>query len=390
MFVLGIETSCDETSCSVLRGKDTILSNVVSSSLFRHKKFGGVVPEIASRHCMEQIQCVFEEALREAKIKPGDLDLIAVTQGPGLIGSLLVGVAFAKALAYQLEIPLVGVNHMEAHLVANFFGQKEPRRFIGLLVSGGHTMLTFCEKGKIHILGETVDDAVGEAYDKVAKILGLSYPGGPILDKLAKEGDPQAVQFTRPKLGRCLTNFADHFPSLEKRGQGRFKKSSSIPIFRHKALDGSVLRRSKMGKQIWHDAHRFDFSFSGVKTAVLYQFHDPKTRKPNPAAPSKKDMAASFQHAVIGWLVEKTLDASEFKGVSDIVVGGGVSANSYLREKLTRDAAAKGIKVWFPPFVLSTDNAAMIARRGFELFHRGCRSLMTMSGNPALTLGQQC
>jgi N6-L-threonylcarbamoyladenine synthase len=333
-YTLGVETSCDETSCSVLKGKDTILSNVVSSSLFRHKKFGGVVPEIASRHCMEQIQCVFEEALREAGIKPKDLDLIAVTQGPGLIGSLLVGVAFAKALAYQLDIPVVGVNHMEAHLVANFFGHKEPKRFIGLLVSGGHTMLTFCEKGKIHILGETVDDAVGEAYDKVAKIMGLSYPGGPVLDKLAKEGNPRAFHFTRPK-----------------------------------------------------QDHRFGFSFSGVKTAVLYQFQDPKTGKPNPAAPSKKDMAASFQHAVIGWLVEKALDAAELKKVFDIVVGGGVSANSHLREKLTRDGAAKGIKVWFPPFVLSTDNAAMIARRGFELFKQGRRSSLKMTGNPALALG---
>ncbi|MFA7254934.1 MAG: tRNA (adenosine(37)-N6)-threonylcarbamoyltransferase complex transferase subunit TsaD [Candidatus Omnitrophota bacterium] len=332
---MGVETSCDETSCSVLKGKDTILSNVVSSSLFRHKKFGGVVPEIASRHCMEQIQCVFEEALRQAQCKAQDLDLIAVTQGPGLIGSLLVGVSFAKSLAYQLGIPIVGVNHMEAHLVANFFGTPEPKRYIGLLVSGGHTMLTFCEKGKIHILGETVDDAVGEAYDKVAKIMGLSYPGGPILDKLAKEGNPCAFHFTRPK-----------------------------------------------------QDERFNFSFSGVKTAVLYQFQDPKTGKPNPAAPSVKDMAASFQHAVIGWLVEKALDAAEFKKAFDIVVGGGVSANSYLREKLTRDGAAKGIKVWFPPFVLSTDNAAMIARRGFELFKRGCCSPLKMTGNPALALGR--
>lgn len=332
-YTLGVETSCDETSCSVLKGKDTILSNVVSSSLFRHKKFGGVVPEIASRHCMEQIQCVFEEALHEAKIKPQDLDLIAVTQGPGLIGSLLVGVSFAKALGYQLNIPVVGVNHMEAHLVANFFGAPEPKRYIGLLVSGGHTMLTLCEKGKIHILGETVDDAVGEAYDKVAKIMGLSYPGGPILDKLAKQGNPRAVHFTRPK-----------------------------------------------------QEARFGFSFSGVKTAVLYLLQDFKTGKPRANAPSKKDLAASFQHAVIGWLVEKAIDAAEFKKVSDIVVGGGVSANSYLREKLTRDGAAKGIKVWFPPFVLSTDNAAMIARRGFELYKQGKRSKLNMIGDPALQI----
>ena len=332
-YTLGIETSCDETSCSVLKGKDTILSNIVSSSLFRHKKFGGVVPEIASRHCMEQIQCVFEEALHESKIKAKDIDLIAVTQGPGLIGSLLVGVAFAKALAYQLEIPLVGVHHMEAHLVANFIAQKEPERFIGLLVSGGHTMLTFCENGGIHILGETIDDAIGEAYDKVAKLMGLSYPGGPLLDKLARQGNSRAVSFTRPKLDK-----------------------------------------------------RFAFSFSGIKTAVLYKIQDPRTGKPNPEAPSKKDMAASFQHAVIGWVVEKALDACQHKGVSDIVVGGGVSANSYLREKLARDGAVKGIKVWFPPFILSTDNAAMIARRGFELHKKGIRSSLEMTADPGLLL----
>jgi N6-L-threonylcarbamoyladenine synthase len=332
-YTLGIETSCDETSCSVVKDGTKILSNVVSSSLFRHKKFGGVVPEIASRHSMEQIQCVFHEALEEAKIKPKDLDLIAVTQGPGLIGSLFVGVSFAKALAYELGIPLIGVNHMEAHLVANFFGQPEPKRYVGLLVSGGHTMLTFCEKGKIHILGETVDDAVGEAYDKVAKILGLRYPGGPILDKLAREGNPRAVPFTRPK-----------------------------------------------------QDNRFDFSFSGVKTAVLYRVKDPKTGQPKPDAPSTKDIAASFQYAAIGWLIEKALDAAEFKGVKDIVVGGGVSANSYLRAKLTRDGAAQRIKVWFPPFVLSTDNAAMIARRGFELCKQGHRSSYKMTGNPGLAV----
>ncbi len=332
-YVLGIETSCDETSCAVLRGKDEILSNVVSSSLFRHKKFGGVVPEIASRHCMEQIQCVFEESLREAKIKAADLELIAVTQGPGLIGSLFVGVSFAKALAYQLKIPFVGVHHMEGHLVASFFGQAEPERYIGLLVSGGHTMLTFCENGKIRVMGETVDDAVGEAYDKVAKLMGLGYPGGPVIDKLAKQGDPRAVLFTKPKQDR-----------------------------------------------------RFDFSFSGVKTAVLYKLRDPKTGKPNPGAPSREDMAASFQHAVIDWLTEKAIDACEFKGVSDIVVGGGVSANSHLRERLSKDAAAKGIKVWFPPFSLSTDNAAMIARRGFELYMQGVRSSYKMAVDPGLAL----
>lgn len=333
MLTLGVETSCDETSCAVVKDGREILSNIVSSSLFRHRKFGGVVPEIASRHCMEQIECVFHEALSEAKIKPEQLDLVAVTQGPGLIGSLFVGVSFAKALAYQLDIPLVGVNHMEAHLAANFFDTPSPEKFIGLLVSGGHTMLTYCERGRIRVLGETVDDAVGEAYDKVAKIMGLGYPGGPIIDKLAKEGNPRAVRFTQPK------------------------------------QDG-----------------RFDFSFSGIKTAVLYLLKDPKTGQPRPDVPSQADLAASFQHAVIEWLVEKTLDACDFKKVFDIAVGGGVSANSYLREKLTRDAAAKGISVRLPPFSLSTDNAAMIAKRGFELHKKGIRSSLKMTGEPALQI----
>ncbi len=350
-YTLGIETSCDETSCAVLKDGSRILSNVVSSSLFRHKKFGGVVPEIASRHCMEQIECVFHEALEEAGIQDKDLDLVAVTQGPGLIGSLLVGVSFAKALAYRLGIPFVGVNHMEAHLVANFFGHPAPKRFIGLLVSGGHTMLTFSEKGKIHVLGETVDDAVGEAYDKVAKIMGLGYPGGPVIDKLAKQGNPRAVHFTRPKQ------------------EDRFSRDPNV-----------------RGTSLGRDAHRFDFSFSGIKTAVLYLLQDFKTGKPKPDAPPPEDLAASFQHAVIGWLVEKAIDACSFKNVSEIVVGGGVSANSYLREKLTRDASAKGIRVWFPPFEFSTDNGAMIARRGWELYQKGKRSKLNMTGDPALMI----
>lgn len=352
-YVLGIETSCDETSCAVIENGAKILSNVVSSSLFRHRKFGGVVPEIASRHSMEQIRCVFDEALAEAKIRAPDLDLIAVTQGPGLIGSLFVGVSFAKALAYELGIPLVGVNHMEAHLAANFFDRPAPEKFIGLLVSGGHTTITYCEKGKIRVLGETIDDAVGEAYDKVAKILDLGYPGGPVIDRLAREGNPRAVQFTCPRLGRF--------------------SGKSSPSF-------------EGGSREAHDTHRFDFSFSGIKTAVLYLVKDPKTGQPKPDAPSSADIAASFQHAVIDWLVTKTLDAAGFKGVSDIVVGGGVSANSHLRNKLTREARAKGVEVWFPPFPLSTDNGAMIARRGFGLFQQGRRSSFRMTGEPSLAM----
>ncbi|MBI3306529.1 MAG: tRNA (adenosine(37)-N6)-threonylcarbamoyltransferase complex transferase subunit TsaD [Candidatus Omnitrophica bacterium] len=327
MITLGVETSCDETSCAVLKNGNEILSNIVSSSLFRHKAFGGVVPEIASRHCLEQIDFVFERALKEAKIKKSDIDLIAVTEGPGLIGSLLVGVSFAKALGYELGIPFIGVNHLEAHLAANFIGKKEPQKYIGLLVSGGHTSLSYHEKGKALILGSTVDDAVGEAYDKVAKILGLGYPGGPVIDKLAKTGNAKAYLFTKPK-----------------------------------------------------QDNPFNFSFSGIKTAVLYEVRREKTINEK----FVQDMAASFQEAVVKWLVEKTLAAAALKEVQNIVVGGGVSANSHLREVLGREGKNRGYEIWFPPLSLTSDNGAMIARRGFELYRKGRRSKLTLTGNPNL------
>jgi len=347
MITLGIETSCDETSCAVLKGRDEILSNIVSSSLFRHKPFGGVVPEIASRHSLEQIDTVFQEALEEAKVRARGLDLIAVTEGPGLIGSLFVGVSFAKALSYALKIPLVGVNHLEAHLSANFIGKTEPWKFVGLLVSGGHTVLSYHERGKVARLGETADDAAGEAYDKVAKILGLGFPGGPVIDQLACEGNPNAFRFTKPK------------------------------------QDG-----------------RFDFSFSGIKTAVLYKVC-PLTL-PSPPVGERgrvrveqklsnefvQDMAASFQHAVVGWLVDKTLEAAKFKRVKDIVVGGGVAANSRLRKALTETGARGGFRVWFPPLSLTNDNAAMIARHGIGLYKKGKRATLRLAGVANLKMGR--
>ncbi|MCB9799309.1 MAG: tRNA (adenosine(37)-N6)-threonylcarbamoyltransferase complex transferase subunit TsaD [Candidatus Omnitrophica bacterium] len=343
MLTLGIETSCDETSCAVIEGTHSIRSNVVSSSLFRHQPFGGVVPEIASRHCLEQIDVVFKEALRQAAIKPEDIDLIAVTEGPGLMGSLLVGVSFAKGLSYELGVPLVGVNHLEAHLVANFLNagkdqkpQRMPQQFIGLLVSGGHTMITYHQRGRVTILGETVDDAVGEAYDKVAKILNLGYPGGPVIDRLAREGNPDAIRFTKPKQKR-----------------------------------------------------RFDFSFSGVKTAVLYYVQNQR-RQPDwneeREKQLQKDLAASFQKAAVSWLVDKTLDAAVYKKVKTVIVGGGVSANSHLRQSLTETAAHQGLKVSFPTMALAGDNAAMIARRGVELYRSGKRASLKLTANPNLKI----
>ncbi len=342
MLTLGVETSCDETSFAVLKNGRRILSNVVSSSLFRHKPFGGIVPEIASRHSLEQVDTVFHEALKKAKVKSGDLDLIAVTEGPGLIGSLLVGVCFAKSLSYQLGIPLVGVNHLEAHLVAPFIiphpnplpqgegrVREEPSRFVGLLVSGGHTCLTLHEKGHVTLLGETVDDAVGEAYDKVGKILGLGYPGGPVIDQLAYEGDPEKFRFTKPK-----------------------------------------------------QKNRFDFSFSGIKTAVLYTVQKQK----NLSRSFVCDMAAGFQKACVHWLVEKTLAAASEHKVQDVVVGGGVSANSLLRKSLAEEGAKQNLKVWIPPLALTTDNAAMIGARGFDLYRQGKRASFQLTGNPSLKM----
>ena len=332
MYTLGIETSCDETACAVLEGGDRILANVISSSLARHKPFGGVVPEIASRHCLEAIDLVYQRALRKARIQPEQIDLIAVTRGPGLIGSIFVGVSFAKALSYALNVPFVGVNHLEAHLEANFIGIKRPRTFIGLIVSGGHTSLVCVRSNRYQLLGETVDDAIGEAYDKVAKILGLGYPGGPIIDRLAQSGNGKEVSFTKPK------------------------------------QDGP-----------------FDFSFSGIKTAVLnhYERHQKKFLSEE----YLKNFCAAFQETVMGWVVEKTMQACVAEGVPCVVVGGGVSANSRLRQLLARESRARGIRFFIPPFQLTTDNAAMVARLGYLLYKTGTRSDFGMIADPSLKIG---
>ena len=348
MLTLGIETSCDETSCAVLKNGGRILSNIIASSLAKHRPFGGVVPEIASRHCLEQMNLVFEAALREAKVSKDKIDLIAVTRGPGLVGSLLVGLSFAKALAYQLKVPFIGVNHLEAHLAANFISNPVRKTgFIGLIVSGGHTEITYHRNGTVKILGSTVDDAVGEAYDKTAKILGLGYPGGPVIDRLAQKGNPKAFRFTKPK------------------------------------QDG-----------------RFDFSFSGIKTAVavtVSRRHSEARRAEESRDPSASpqddvwisDLCASFQETVAGWLAQKTIDACRLKKVKDVVVGGGVSANSRLRSLLTEEAKPYGIRVVFPPLTLTIDNGAMIARRGYELYREGKRSDFKISARPNLRIGER-
>jgi len=329
MLVLGIETSCDETGASVVKDARHVISNTVASSLEFHKRYGGVVPEIATRYHLEVIDYVVKDSLRSAGITLEDLGLVAVTQGPGLVGSLLVGISFAKSLGYCLGIPVVGVNHLWAHIYSGFIGRAKIKfPLMGLVVSGGHTSLVLCEDiGRFRLLGQTRDDAMGEAFDKVAKILGLGYPGGPAIEKAAQRGDPDAVKFTLPYLG-----------------------------------DDS-----------------YDFSFSGIKTAVLYHV---KGRKLTSAMTA--DIAASFQKAAIGAIVERSISACGKKGIDRLIVGGGVSANRLLRDELSEAGAREGIEVIFPPMRLSLDNGAMIASTGYLLYKKGKRLETALTAKPNL------
>lgn len=318
MYILGIETSCDETSVAVVKDGKKILSNEVSSSLQFHRKYGGVIPEIASRLQLETITPVAGLALKKAGVNLRDIGLISVTCGPGLLGSLLVGISFAKAISLSLGTPLLGVNHVYSHIYANFLNGKGVKLpFVALVVSGGHTSLFYVKDfARIEILGQTLDDACGEAFDKVAKILNLGYPGGPLIEKMARGGDEKRIRFG------C-----------------------------------SDTRRA------------FDFSFSGIKTAVLYA-----VKGRNVSRADKKDIAASFQEAVIDVLINKSLSACRFKKVNRLVVGGGVAANNRLRDKFLKASRAASVRPYFPPRELCTDNAAMVAGFGFQLFKRGAAS----------------
>lgn len=327
MLVLGIETSCDETAASVVRDGKKILSNIIASQIDFHKKFGGVVPEIASRKHLELINPVIGEALREAKVTFKELGLVAVTSGPGLVGSLLVGLSTAKAIAYVHNLPLIGVNHLEGHIYSNLLEHPHLKfPFLSLIVSGGHTSLVYVkEEGSYELLGSTRDDAVGEAYDKVAKLLNLGYPGGPLIDKLAQRGNPQKIDFPRAYLGKSL-----------------------------------------------------DFSFSGLKTAVLYYLQGSKRgrKKILPLRGSNlEDICASFQQAVVDVLREKTFRAAAEKKARRVVLGGGVAANRTLRRELGKGNAKGKVEVYFPSPGLCTDNAAMIACAGYSRFlSLPCRS----------------
>lgn len=335
MITLGIETSCDETSVSVVRDGKKILSNIILSQTDLHKYFGGVIPELACRKHIEVLQDITKDALKQAQITLNDIGLIAVTTGPGLVGALLVGLSYAKGLSYSLNKPLIGINHVEAHLYANFMEYKDiSTPCIGLIVSGGHTTLVeILEMGKYRVLGQTLDDAAGEAFDKVAKLLGLGYPGGPIIDNLSKEGNPKAVRFPR------------------------------------------AMVREK----------NYNFSFSGLKTAVVYYVKGYSQYRKIPLQRHKvstKDLAASFQEAVVEQLVKKTTRAVEDTGYKTIIMGGGVSRNTRLRELFTEEANKLGLKLYIPSPIMCTDNAGMIAGLGFIRYKKYGPSPMDIDADP--------
>lgn len=311
-LTLGIESSCDETSVAVLRGGREILANVISTQIPIHQKFGGVVPEIASRKHIVNIMPVLDEALHKADVKLEDIDRIAVAYGPGLVGALLVGVSAAKTLAFALDKPLIAVNHLEGHIFANFLSHpKLQPPFMALVVSGGHTSLVHVKDyNHFSLMGQTRDDAAGEAFDKVARVMGLPYPGGPQIDKLAKEGNPDAIDFPM---------------ALNEKGN-------------------------------------YEFSFSGLKSAVLNYLNSMKLKH---LEVNKADVAASFQKSVVNILVHKAVEAARQTGMNKLVLAGGVAANSSLEEHLRQAAEQNNLEFYYPSKILCTDNAAMIACRGY-------------------------
>lgn len=329
IYILGIETSCDETAVAIVKNGREIVTNIVASQIDSHKRFGGVVPEIASRHHVEQITIVLEEAFNQSQLDWDDIDAIAVTEGPGLVGALLVGVNAAKAIAFAKGKPLIGVHHIAGHIYANRLIKEFEFPLLSLIVSGGHTELVLMkEHGQYEKIGETRDDAAGEAYDKVARMLGLPYPGGPYIDRLAKEGEAK-IDFPRA----------------------------------------------------WLERGSYDFSFSGLKSAVINYIHNAKQRN---VEIDKADIAASFQASVVEVLTEKTYHAAQQFGVKQVIVAGGVAANKGLRTSLKK--RFKTTELLVPPLHLCTDNAAMIAAAGTIKFKQGKRSDLTLNANPSLPL----
>lgn len=335
-LILGIETSCDETAAAVVKNGREVLSNVISSQIELHKLYGGVVPEIASRKHIEKINQVIEEALDTAGVTLQEIDVIGVTYGPGLVGALLVGVAEAKAISFATGKPLVGVHHIEGHVSANYIEHKdlEPP-FLCLIVSGGHTHIVLVkEYGVYEIIGYTHDDAAGEAFDKVARAIGLGYPGGPKIDKLAKEGRKDAIPFPRAH------------------------------------IEGSP----------------YDFSFSGLKSAVLNYINSCEMKNEEV---NRADVAASFQEAVIDVLVSRTVTAAKDYGMKKVAIAGGVAANSSLREAMDKACRDNGISLYYPSPIYCTDNAVMIASAAYYEYIKGTRSGLDLNAVPNLKIGQR-
>lgn len=333
--ILAIETSCDETSAAVVRNGRQVLSNVISTQIDIHKKFGGVVPEVAARKHLENVNIVVHEALQQAEIKLDEIDAIAVTSGPGLVGALLIGLTTAKALAYSINKPLIGVNHIEGHIAANYIQHKELKPpFVCLVASGGHShIVKVRDYDSFEILGRTRDDAAGEAFDKIARALGLGYPGGPLIDMLSVQGNPRAINFPRAFLE-----------------------------------EGS-----------------YDFSFSGLKSAALNYLNSMKMKEEEI---NVADVAASFQAAVVEVLTEKLVRAAIEHNSRYAVLAGGVAANTSLRQELKRLGEQKGIEVLYPAPILCTDNAAMIGSAAYYRFLKGIYSDLTLNARPNLSIGE--
>ena len=340
--ILGIESSCDDTSAAVLRG-NVLLSNVIASQAV-HMKYGGVIPELASRAHQQNIIPVVDTALREAGVGASEVDAIAFTRGPGLVGSLLVGVSFAKGLSIARNIPMVEVNHLQGHILSHFIDLPDRQLphpdfpFLCLLVSGGHTQIVRVDSPlEMTIIGTTIDDAAGEAFYKCAKVMGLPYPGGPVIDKLAREGDPEAFRFARPR------------------------------------IEG------------------FDYSFSGLKTSFLYTLRDRVAENPDFIEQHKADLCASLQHTIVSILLDKLVRASKQTGIRDIAIAGGVSANSGLRDGIEAEGRKRGWRTFLPEFKFTTDNAAMIAMTGYYRYRNGDFSTLDVAPEARLEgLEAQC
>lgn len=337
MKILGIETSCDETSIAVIEDGKKILSNIISSQIDIHKEYGGVVPEIASRHHIKNIAAVLKESLEEAKIDLNEIDYIAVTYAPGLIGALLVGIGFAKSLSYALNKPLIPVHHLKAHIYSNFIEYDIPLPAISLVVSGGHTNIVHIDnEHNFTNMGSTIDDAVGEAYDKIARVLGAGYPGGPVIDKMYYEGDENFIKIKEP------------------------------------SLDGD-----------------YNFSFSGVKTFIINYVNKANMKNEKYRI---EDLAASFQNNVVNILVKKTIAAAIEKKVNTIIIAGGVAANSLLRKRLKENAEKYNINVYYPSMRLCTDNGAMIAAAAYyklKKYGEKCYADLKLNGIASLDIDKE-